>query len=484
MPQKPIPAHSTSSSKPDPECRFRSLTEDQIERLQNASYEILERTGVRFHHPEAVALLKKAGAKVIDNSLVRIPPELINKSLKSSPENITIYNQEGNPALEVGGYRSYYGTGSDCMHIYDLDTGTRRRAILQDIVDGVRLVESLPHLDFVMSMYLPSDVDEDQYERQQMAIMLRESSKPIIFVGINAASTVYAIKMASIASGGLDVLREHPYIVNYVNTVSSFQHNYDSVQRLLYAAERNIPTIYGPGKHRGITSPITPAGALALGFAGQLAGLVLSQIKQEGSPFIISNPGHGTIDMRSMVGLYASPDDGPHGWDLAHYHKIPTFAIAGASDAKIFDAQAAAEAALSLFSVTLGGANLIHDIGYLDCAMTGSLELVAFCNEVIGWLKNYLQDLKINEETLALDLIHQVGPDGYFLDADHTLNHVKEDWMPSLFDRSDFAQWSEDGQYSFLNRAKITVRDTLKSIQPKTLPADIEQKLQSVIDET
>ncbi len=116
--------------------------------------------------------------------------------------------------------------------------------------------------------------------------------------------------------------------------------------------------------------------------------------------------------------------------------------------------------------------------------MTGSLELVAFCNEVIGWLKNYLQDLKINEETLALDLIHQVGPDGYFLDADHTLNHVKEDWMPSLFDRSDFEQWSEDGQYTFLNRAKITVRDTLKSIQPKTLPADIEQKLQSVIDET
>ncbi|NQS92453.1 MAG: trimethylamine methyltransferase family protein [Chloroflexi bacterium] len=484
MPRKTILAQSTPSVKSAPDCRFRSLSEDQLERLQNASFEILERTGVRFHHPEAVALLKKAGAKVLDDSLVRFPPELINKSLKSSPENITVYNQEGDPALEVGGYRSYYGTGSDCIYIYDLETGTRRKAVLQDVVNGVRLVESLPHLDFVMSMYLPSDVPEDQYERHQMAIMLRESTKPIIFVGLNAASTVYAIKMASIAAGALENLRERPFIINYINPVSSFQHDYDSVQRLLFAAERNIPTIYAPGKLRGITEPMTPAGAMALGFAGQLAGLVVSQLKQAGSPFIISNPSHGTIDMRSMVGLYASPEDGPYGWDLAHYNRIPTFAIAGASDSKTFDAQAAAEAALSLYSVTIGGSNLIHDLGYLDCAMTGSLELVTFCNEVIGWLKNYLRDLEINEETLALDLIHQVGPDGDFLDSDHTLKYVKDDWMPSLFDRFDYTQWTEDGQKTFINRANKTVRETLDSVQPKTLPDEIERKLQAVIDET
>jgi trimethylamine--corrinoid protein Co-methyltransferase len=183
-----------------------------------------------------------------------------------------------------------------------------------------------------------------------------------------------------------------------------------------------------------------------------------------------------------MVGLYAPPEDGPYGWDLAHYNRIPTFAIAGASDSKTFDGQAAAEAALSLYSATIGGANLIHDIGYLDCAMTGSLELVAFCNEVIGWLKNYLQDLVITEETLALDLILDVGPDGYFLDTKHTLNHVREDWMPSLFDRFDYKQWAEDGEVTLNERANQFVKDLLDSIQPKTLPKGIEKELQAVID--
>jgi trimethylamine--corrinoid protein Co-methyltransferase len=464
-------------------CRFLSLNEEQIKTIQQASYEILERTGVRFHHKEAVNLLKRAGAKVSDETLVRFPAKLIEQSLSSIPTNITIYNQEGSPSLNVGGYRSYYGTGSDCMHIYDLETGQRRKAILDDVVNGVRLVENLPNLDFVMSMYLPSDVPEEKYERHQMRIMLRESTKPIIFVGINAASTYYAIKMAAITAGGEEYLQKEPFIINYVNTVSAFQHNYDSVERLLYAAERGIPTIYAPGKHRGLTAPMTAAGAMALGFAGHLAGLTLSQIKQPGSPFIISNPSHGTIDMRSMVGLYAPPEDGPYGWDIAHYNNIPTFAIAGASDAKIFDAQAAAEAALSLYSVTIGGANLIHDVGYLDCAMTGSLELVAYCNEVVGWLKYHLKELEITPETLALDVIHQVGPDNYFLNTKHTLEHVREDWLPTLFDRFDYRQWSEKDSTTLNMRANQYVKDLLDSVEQLTLQQKIEQELQDVINE-
>jgi len=472
----------TKPRKIDPDCRFRSLTEDQLNVIQDASFQILERTGVRFHHPEAVELFKKAGAKVLDDSHVRIPTNLVEKTLATVPDNITIHNQDGKPALEVGGYRTYYGTGSDCMHIYDLDTGVRRKALLQDVETGIRLVDTLPHLDFVMSMYLPSDVPEDRYEREQMAVMLRESSKPIIFVGINAASTMHSIKMAAIVAGGEKILQAQPFIINYVNTASAFQHNHDSVERLLYAAERNIPTIYAPGKLRGMTAPMTSAGAMAVGFAGQLAGLVLSQIKKEGSPFIISNPSRGTIDMRSMVGLYAPPEDGPYGWDLTHYNQIPTFAIAGASDSKTFDAQAAAEAALGLYSVTIGGANLVHDIGYLDCAMTGSLELVAFCNEVIGWLKEYLKELVINEETLALDLIHEVGPDGYFLNTRHTLNHVREDWRPSLFDRFDYHQWSEEGGITLNQKANKLVKEILDSVEPKVLPNKIEQELQKLIE--
>jgi trimethylamine--corrinoid protein Co-methyltransferase len=384
--------------------------------------------------------------------------------------------------MSLGGYRSYFGPGSDCSYIYDLESGQRRKAVLQDTIDAVRLVDALPNFDFVMSMYLPSDVPEERYERQQMAVMLQESTKPIVFVGMEASSTVYAVEMAVAAAGGLAQLQRYPFVINYVNVVSAFAHNQASVKRLLYAAERNLPTIYAPAKSRGTMAPVTVAGALALGNAGQLAGLVLSQLKREGSPFLRSKPGGDGVDMRSMVSLYAAPDGGPFGYDLAHYYGVPTFGAAGASDAKVFDAQAAAEAGLTLFDEMLSGANLIHDVGYLDCATTGCLEFLAFCEEVIGWLRRYFRKLEISEETLALDLIHEVGPDGHFIDTRHTLRHFREDWAPTLFDRYDHRHWAAQGATTLQQRANHKVREIINSHRAQPLPEDVLQSIQSVVE--
>ena len=460
---------------------FQSLTEDQITVLHEASLEIMARTGMRFYDQEALGLFKEAGARISDGNLVRIPPHLVEWALRTVPKNITIYDREGRRAMSLGGYRSYFGVGSDCMYIYDPYTGERRRAVLDDVVNGVRLVDALSNLDFVMSMFMPDDVPVELYERYQMEVMLQESSKPIVFVGNEAASTIYAVEMAVAVVGGLESLQHYPFIINFVNTVSSFRHNKESVQRLLFAAERNLPTIYVPGNARGITAPITQAGALALGNAGQLAGLVLSQLKREGSPFIRSNPSGSTIDMRSMVSLYAAPERGPFGWDLAHHYRVPIFGTAGCSDAKVFDAQAAAEAALTLFANVVSGANLIHDVGYLDCAMTGSLELVVFCDEIIGWLRRYLQGLEISEETLALDLIDEVGPDGHFLETKHTLRHVREDWCPTVFDRLNYHQWAANGATKLQQKANQKVRDILESHRAEPLPNDAIEAIRAVI---
>jgi trimethylamine--corrinoid protein Co-methyltransferase len=462
--------------------QMHSLTADQISLLHDASLEILARTGMRFFSQEAVELFRKAGARVSDGNLVHIPAHLVEWALGSAPKNITIFDRNGERAMSLGGYRTYFGVGSDCMSIYDLTTGEHRKAVLDDVVQGVRLVDALPNLDFVMSMFLPSDVPETCYERHQMAIMLRESTKPIVFVGLEAASTVYAVEMAEAVAGGLETLQQYPFIINYVNTVSSFIHNEESVERLLYAAERNLPTIYAPGVSRGFEAPMTVAGALAVGNAGQLAGLVLSQLKREGSPFLRSKPGGGLMDMNTMVGLYASPDGGPFGWDLAHHYGVPTFGIAGCSDAKVFDAQAAAEASLTLFENAINGANLVHDVGYLDCAMTGSLELVAFCDEVIGWLRRYLRKLEVSEETLALDLIHEMGPEGHYLQTAHTLRHVREDWRPRLFDRHNFLRWAEGGSTTLQQRANQKVREILADHQAEPLPAEVVQQLQAIVE--
>ena len=464
-----------------PPVQFRSLTEGQIDLLHDASLEIMARTGMRFFSETALDLFKKAGADVSDGNLVRISQHLVEWALRSVPKNITIYDRTGQRAMALGGRRSYYGVGSDCSYIYDLDSRQRREPILEDVVQGVRLVDALPNIDFVMSMFMPSDVPQQVYERHQMAIMLQESTKPIVYVGMEAASTVCAIDMASAVAGGLQELQRYPFVINYVNVVSALRHNEQSVQRLLYAAQRNLPTIYAPGRSRGTIAPMTVAGALALGNAGHLAGLVLSQLTREGSPFLRSKPGGCGMDMRSMVSLYAAPDGGPFGWDLAHRYDIPTFGEAGASDAKVFDAQAAAEAALTLLDNTLNGVNLVHDIGYLDCATTGSLELVAFCDELIGWLKRYFRNLEISEETLALDLIHEVGPDGQFVEAAHTLRHVRDDWVPTLMDRNNYYRWEALGGTTLQQRANDRVRSILEHHRAPSLPESVRDRLESIV---
>jgi trimethylamine--corrinoid protein Co-methyltransferase len=457
--------------------RLSSLSKENFDILHEASLEIMAHTGMRFFDEEAVALFKKAGASVTDGNLVCIPPHLVERALRTIPKSITVYDQNGKRAMVLGGHRSYFGPGSDCMHIYDINTDDRRKAVLEDVVNGVRLVDAAPNFDFVMSMFLPSDIPGESYERCQMAVMLQESTKPIVFVGVDADSTVHAIKMAEIAAGGKDQLQRYPFVINYVNTVSAFHHNQESVQRLLYAAEHNLPTIYAPGNSRGLTAPITIAGALALGNAGHLGGMVLSQLKREGSPFLRSHPTGPSMDMSSMVSTYGSPDNGPYGWDLAHHYEIPTFGAAGCSDSKIFDAQAAAEASLTLFENTIGGVNLIHDVGYLDCAMTGSLEFLYFNNELIGWLRQYLRKLEINEDTLALDLIHEIGPDGNFLEAEHTFRHVREDWHPTIFDRLDYHRWTAQGSKKVKERANEKVKEIIENHRADPLPEDVVQKL-------
>jgi trimethylamine--corrinoid protein Co-methyltransferase len=473
----------TNTSAVSRSCRpsgCRNLDQDQIEVLHNASLEIMDRTGMRFFDQEALDLFKKGGAGLSDGNLVRIPPHLVEWALQTVPKNINIYDRNRKLCMMLGGDRTYYGVGSDCMSTYDLETGEHRKAVLRDVVNGVRLVNALPNMDFVMSMFLPSDVPQADYERHQMSIMLQESTKPIIFVGIEEDSTVMALDMAAAVAGSLKALQQYPFVINYVNTVSAFHHNGESLQRLLYAAERNIPSIYAPGSTRGTLSPMTAAGAMALSNAAQLAGLVLSQLKREGSLLILCGRSGGFMDMRTMVSIYTAPDAGPCGWDLARHYRIPTF-TAACTDAKIFDAQAAGETALTLFEKTLNGANIIHDLGYLDSAMTGSLELVAYCDEVIEWIKRYCQPFELTEESLALDLIHATGPDGHFLETEHTLRHVREMWTPVLFDRADFETWSSKGSLTLQQKAKQKVLDIINSNRAEPLPPEVRAKLADVV---
>ena len=458
------------------------LSEGQLDLLHEASLKILEEPGLRFHSPEALDLFRKAGARVSDGNRVRIPPALTEKALASAPRELTIYDRDGRPAMSLGGGECWFGTGSDCLHIYDPLTGVRRPAVLQDVAQAARLVDALPNLDFLMSMFLPSDAPPESYERRQLQALLQESSKPIVFCGLSGDSTRQAAEMAEVVAGGEEELARRPFLLNYVNTPSALRHNEESVSRLLYAARKNLPSIYAPGNCRGSTAPMSVAAMMALGNAGQLGALVLSQLAREGSAFILNQPSVGALDMRWMRDLFVSPDKGPAGCELARRYGLPVFASGGAADAKLFDAQAAAEAALSLFAAVASGASLVQNVGYLDSALTGSLELMVLGDELIGWLRRYFRDIEVSPESLCLDLIREAGPDGDYLASEDTVRRLREEWQPALFDRSSYETWAGSGAATLEQRANRKARRLIAEHRAPPLPERTRAALSRLAD--
>ncbi len=460
---------------------FPRLNEEQCRRIHEASLEILERVGVRLYLEEAVRMLERAGAKVTEGNRVSVPPKLVERALRTVPREVTLYDRQGHPVMPVGGKPCYYGPGSDCLNIIDHRTGKRRRPLVKDLIEGVTLCDALPYIDYLMSMVLPSDVDGAVADRYQMEAMLSHTTKPIIYVTYEMSGCRDAVEMAEAVRGDADSLRTRPLIACYINAVSGLRHNQDALEKLLYLASRNLPSLYIPASTAALTSPVTPAGSVALDFAGVLVGLLLAQLKQEGAPVIIpAMPPGGTFDMKTLVTSYCEPER-TISQSLGRFYGLPMFALGGASESKTPDPQAAAEAALSLVVETLAGGQIIHDLGYLESGLTYSFIQLALCNEIVSWIKAFSREFEVSDETLALDVIAELGPDGDFLQTEHTLKHFRERWYPALFERASYETWLKAGGKTLVERAAEKVDSVLAEHRPEPLPEKVRGKIREIV---
>ncbi len=459
----------------------RRLDDTQCERLYAGVLAILERTGIELYEQSAIDLFKKAGAKVSDGNRVRIPSSLVEQALQTVPKELTLYNRYGEPAMHLKGPVSYYGPGSDCLYVIDHRTGQRRKSVVQDIVEGMTVADALENVDFVMCMFMPWDVDERMIDRYAMASMLKNTSKPLLYVTTDFSSVPDVVRMAELVAGGAAALEAKPLAACYVNVTTGLVHNEEALQKLLYLSGRGLPYAYVPSTQGGMTAPVTPIAALALVLAGGLAGLTLGQLNNPGSPFIMPGWGGSMLDMRTTVLPYADPDRRMLAASFAHWLGLPMFSLGGASDAKVVDQQAAAEAALTLTTSALVGGHIVHDLGYLDGGMTGSLAQLAICDEILSWIKAMTRIWEVNEETLPLDLIDQVGPGGAYVDSDHTFAHFRERWYPSLFERDNYAGWEAAGAQTLGERAIARVQQILDTHQPDPLPADVSRAIDEII---
>jgi len=461
--------------------RYDRLPPEACGRLHEAAISILERTGVRLHDAASVERLHGAGARVGDDGRVFVPGSLVDWALSVAPRSITLHDRGGEPAITLEGDNVWFGPGSDCLNVIDHRSGERRLATLADVRDGITLVDALPNMDFAMSMFLPSDVNPALADRHQVAVMLERTTKPLVVVTYDVDAMLDAIAMAEAAAGGPDALRARPHLALYINVTRGLVHNDDSLRKLLILAERGLPAIWVPVTSGGTTGPVTTAGNLALNTAGVLVGVVLAQLVREGAPVIIPSFGGDALDLRTMVDPYAEPDHRGSAAALAHHYGLPMFSLAGGSDAKVVDQQAAAEAALTMLIDALAGGHLIHDSGYLESGRTGSLAQVAICDEIAAWIRAATAPVEISDETLALDLIDELGPDGSFLDTPHTFGHYRDRWYPTLIERGSHGAWTGRGSMTMAERAAARVDALLEAHKPPPLPDAVAAAIDEIL---
>jgi trimethylamine--corrinoid protein Co-methyltransferase len=463
---------------------FRALTDEQIYRLHLASLEVLERTGVAVQEEEARNLLLGAGAYAGNDDIVRVPAWMVKRALAAAPEKIVMHDRNGRRVMPLEGDNVFFGTGSDTLYTIDPYTRERRKARKEDIRKIATLSDYLGNIDFVMGMGVPDDVHRCSTYLHEFDSMVNGTTKPLVVTAFRNQDLQAIYEIAVVAAGSEQNLRERPFFILYAEPIAPLQHTKISTEKLLFCAEKGIPCAYIPTVMAGGSGPVTLAGSMALANAEVLSGLVISQLKCPGAPFIYG-VNVTVLDMRTMVCAYASPEFSLTNSifaAMAHYYRLPVWGLAGAADSKTLDAQAAAEAMLSILMAVLSGGNLVHDVGYIESGLTSCMEMILLCDELISLCRRVARGFELDADAFALEVIEQVGPGGFFLNCDHTLGRWREaHWHPRFMDRRRYHAWQQAGCPDMYDRLNAEVQSVLKTHSVEPLPAEKRREIAKII---
>ncbi len=463
--------------------QFRVLTDPQIKKIFQATLECLQRTGVDVMNAAARELLAAAGAHV-DGIRVRIPPHIIQDAIAATPRSFSLWSRDREHRLHIVPDQVYFGPGPSATNYIDPETGERRLTRQGDPATTARVCDALTNIDYVMSLGLISDVTPHLAPVYEFAEMVVNTRKPILAWAFTPEqiSDIYQITLA--ASGDEELMRRYPSVGFFSSYLSPLVLKDKDTACMLRAAEYGIPNIFIGGGCAGATAPITGAGLFVVYLAGALCGLTIVQLKKRGAPMCIGGVPQ-PMDLRTARPAYGGPETSLYGAamaDISRYLGLPFMGTAGVSEAKTVDLQAAIESTLQVIMSSLSGATLVHDVGLLDCTDIGSLEMLIMNDEIIAMARRVMRGIDVNDDTLMLDLIDEVGPGGEFMSAEETARRCRtEIWNPSLLDRNSWIVWNEAGGLTMPDRIQLKLKQILDKHPAPPLPADAVQKINAIL---
>jgi len=464
---------------------FKPLTEDSIHRVHQTAMRVIEEVGFEVNSEAALELFKTAEAWVDEEKhLVRLPQEKAMELIGMAPSEVRLCGRDEKPDIMLGGHRVYTGTGGTALYIYHPDIGEKQPATLGDLKRITKLVDKLDNIHLFMLPTYPTELPVEQVDVNRFFAGLDNTTKHVMGGVYTLDGVKQVIRMAELIAGSGDRLRQRPLISMITCSISPLRMDKQYGDLVVTIARAGIPLVCPAEPLCGATSPVTLAGNLVIQTVDSLMGVMLTQIINPGTPVIFGSVATNTnlSDLKYLAGSVEMGLINAAGAQMAQFYKLPFYATGGMTDSKVLDIQSGYESALTSLLCALAGANFIHDAaGLMEFALTACYEKYVIDNEILGMVMRAVDGIKVNDDTLAFDLIKEAGPGGNFVTTKHTRRFMRsEHYQPSLSDRDSREEWEAKGRKTTLERATESVEKLIAS-HNWSLPADIRKQVLSEI---
>ncbi len=434
---------------------YRFWDEEQCSRIHQNSLKLLEENGVKITNQQALKLLKNAGCSVSSNQ-VKIPPLLVREMITGAPERAVLTDALGERSIVLERNRVNFGT---------LNTGTNPA----ESGDLFKVVESLLNFDFI---------GLQGFSVEHFQTIRAYSRKPVLYTVGRPGNLQALIKMSQITGGnGSDLMI-------YIAPENCLELGDITVNKLFSCAEEGIAVIYLPQEMLNTVSSGSIACSLARANAGCLAGLVVHQLHKRGAPFI-----YGSKLMplgRDGSQIYGGPETSLFNAGsvaMGKYYNLPTYGNTGSVHFYNTGLAGAMNATFGLMSAAFAGSSLINVL-YSGEKLESDLKYLLMIDEIAGMVKHFMKGVSVDDETVPLDLIDQVGPGGEFVTSEHTMRHFKsETWFPRFMNRAHFSKWlNEDGK-AMGDKLEAGVEEILKREDPGGVSQEQLTEMAGIIED-
>jgi len=469
----------------NPKLKLEVLTKEEVKKIHEATLWIIEHVGIRFPSPRALEIWEANGATVDrEKKIVKVKGDVIEEALTRCPPAYPLSARDPQQDLSLDGNHVYLGTDGCGVEVIDIQTGQKRTSCLGDVQDISRVADATEEVAFHWVPVSAQDTPPETRGLYEIKTIWENSTKHVQTESIYSVHEARAaMEMAALLVGGKDKLKDRPVLSLMQCTAPPLGHDGGSLDAALIAAEHGIPTGFMTMAACMTTGPVTLAGNLAVGNAEVIAATAMLQLAFPGAPVFYA-AAQTASDPRLGCYTGGGPEDYLFGAAtnvLSDFYNIPLSMGAFATGAKEPNWQAGLDGALSSFMASVVMSDMLLGCGFLHGSRIWSYAEMMMDCEIFSIVQKMMQGIVVDEETLALETIANVGPGGHYLAQKHTRKHMRELFMPEFMDRRPYGQWEEkkdDAQDWAVNKA----RKILKEHQPEPLDPKISEEMAKIIE--